>query len=224
MKMPPGTDASGHKLDYWIKCCEEGSFDQLLAWSPDWGNIFSRDLRCWEKKLTLAQRVEVEWWWCVRGIRAPWPQGQSWSLLLLLLLRCFSRVQLCATPQMAAHQAPLSLGFSRQEYWSGLSLLVGRKLKRGRITASATCELPCDHTKIKAKLEFPLVCFQDNSPHPLQSPFSSLGASSKAFSCRLTNLPATVNTPKPPWSSFLVPHCLVQVVQRLILLLSLNQY
>ena len=39
---------------------------------------------------------------------------------LLLLLSCFSRVQLCATPQTAAHQAPQSLGFSRQEYWSGL--------------------------------------------------------------------------------------------------------
>ena len=41
-------------------------------------------------------------------------------LLLLLLLSHFSRVRLCATPEMAAHQAPLSLGFSRQEYWSGL--------------------------------------------------------------------------------------------------------
>ena len=39
---------------------------------------------------------------------------------LLLLLSHFSGVQLCATPQMAAHQAPLSLRFSRQEYWSGL--------------------------------------------------------------------------------------------------------
>ena len=39
---------------------------------------------------------------------------------LLLLLSHFSRVRLCATPHMAAHQAPLSLGFSRQEYWSGL--------------------------------------------------------------------------------------------------------
>ena len=39
---------------------------------------------------------------------------------LLLLLCRFSRVRLCATPQMAAHQAALSLGFSRQEYWSGL--------------------------------------------------------------------------------------------------------
>ena len=41
-------------------------------------------------------------------------------LLLLLLLSRFSRVRLCTTPEMAAHQAPPSLGFSRQEHWSGL--------------------------------------------------------------------------------------------------------
>ena len=41
--------------------------------------------------------------------------------MLLLLLSLFSRVRLCATPEMAAHEAPLSLGFSRQEHWSGLS-------------------------------------------------------------------------------------------------------
>ena len=35
------------------------------------------------------------------------------------LLSCFSHVRLCATPQTAAHQAPPSLGFSRQEHWSG---------------------------------------------------------------------------------------------------------
>ena len=39
---------------------------------------------------------------------------------MLLLLSLFSCVRLCANPQMAAHQAPLSLGFSRQEHWSGL--------------------------------------------------------------------------------------------------------
>ena len=56
-----------------------------------------------------------------------WIQGYRYLLskfhiyaLLLLLLSHFSRVQLCATPQTAAHQAPLSMGFSRQEYWSGL--------------------------------------------------------------------------------------------------------
>ena len=41
-------------------------------------------------------------------------------LLLLLLLSRFSHVRLCVTPQTAAHQSPPSLGFSRQEHWSGL--------------------------------------------------------------------------------------------------------
>ena len=38
----------------------------------------------------------------------------------LLLLSHFSRVRLGATPQTAAHQATPSLGFSRQDRWSGL--------------------------------------------------------------------------------------------------------
>ena len=42
------------------------------------------------------------------------------NLFLLLLLSRVSRVRICATPETAAHQASLSLGFSRQEYWSGL--------------------------------------------------------------------------------------------------------
>ena len=33
-----------------------------------------------------------------------------------------SHVQLCVTPWAVVHQAPLSMGFSRQEYWSGLPL------------------------------------------------------------------------------------------------------
>ena len=43
----------------------------------------------------------------------------EWALLLLLLSH-FSRVRLCATPWTAAYQAPPSMGFSRQEHWSGL--------------------------------------------------------------------------------------------------------
>ena len=42
------------------------------------------------------------------------------SMLLLLLLSRFSHVRLSATPQTAAHQAPPSLGFSREEHWNGL--------------------------------------------------------------------------------------------------------
>ena len=49
---------------------------------------------------------------------------RKWLLLLLLLLLSLgSRVRLCATPSTAAHQAPPSVGFSRQEYWSGVPLL-----------------------------------------------------------------------------------------------------
>ena len=44
--------------------------------------------------------------------------------LLLLLLSHFSPVRLCVTPETAAHQAPLSLGFSRQEHWSGFHFLL----------------------------------------------------------------------------------------------------
>ena len=38
----------------------------------------------------------------------------------MLLLGRFSRVRLFATPWTVACQAPLSMAFSRQEYWSGL--------------------------------------------------------------------------------------------------------
>ena len=35
------------------------------------------------------------------------------------MLSCFGHVQLCATLWTVAHQAPLSMGFSGQECWSG---------------------------------------------------------------------------------------------------------
>ena len=40
--------------------------------------------------------------------------------MVVSMLSHLSRFWLCATPQTAAHQAPSSLGFSRQEHWSGL--------------------------------------------------------------------------------------------------------
>ena len=43
-------------------------------------------------------------------------------------VKSLSRAQLLATPWIAAHQAPRSMGFSRQEYWSGVPL---PSLKRG---------------------------------------------------------------------------------------------
>ena len=42
----------------------------------------------------------------------------SWGLKVKV--KSLSRIRLFATPWTIAHQAPPSLGFSRQEYWSGL--------------------------------------------------------------------------------------------------------
>ena len=42
--------------------------------------------------------------------------------LVKVKVKSLSRVRLLATPWTAAHQAPPSMGFSRQEYWSGLPL------------------------------------------------------------------------------------------------------
>ena len=45
---------------------------------------------------------------------------QLWHPYIMLVLSNFSRVWLFATLWTVAHQAPLSVGFSRQEHWSGL--------------------------------------------------------------------------------------------------------
>ena len=37
-----------------------------------------------------------------------------------IVLSCFTHVQLFVTPRTIARQAPLSVGFSRQDYWTGL--------------------------------------------------------------------------------------------------------
>ena len=60
----------------------------------------------------------------------PWDSpGKNTGVGCHFLLQCvkvkvksLSPVQLLATPWTAAHQAPQSMGFSRQEYWSGLPL------------------------------------------------------------------------------------------------------
>ena len=47
-------------------------------------------------------------------------QGTLKSLLQHHMLSCFSCVKLFAASWSVIHQAPLSMGFFRQEYWSGL--------------------------------------------------------------------------------------------------------
>ena len=60
-------------------------------------------------------------------------------MLLLLLLSRFSHVRLCATPETAAHQAPPSLGFSRQEHWSGLPFPSPMHERKSESEVSQSC-------------------------------------------------------------------------------------
>ena len=48
--------------------------------------------------------------------------SNAWKWKVKVKVKSLSRVWLLVTPWAAAHQAPLSMGFSRQEYWSGVSL------------------------------------------------------------------------------------------------------
>ena len=71
-----------------------------------------------------------------------------------ILVQMLSRVQLFATSWTMAHQAPLSIGFTRQEYWRGLPLpslgdlpdpgmeLMSLALADGFLTTNATWEAP----------------------------------------------------------------------------------
>ena len=49
-------------------------------------------------------------------------------MLHCVCAQLFSRVSLFVTPWTVAHQTPLSMGFSRQEYWSGLPFPAPRDL------------------------------------------------------------------------------------------------
>ena len=102
----------------------------------------------------------------VTGFRAMWRgdhdiefsamQHWVWAMLLLLLLHSlFSRVWLCVTPETAAHQAPPSLGFSRQEHWSGLPF-------------------PSPIMKVKSESEVALSCPTLSDPTDCSPPGSSV--------------------------------------------------
>ena len=71
------------------------------------------------------------------------PEGKGSEVKLL------SRVRLFATPWTAAHQAPPSMGFSRQEYWSGLPFpLMRGQIPLLRVPPSSPTPAPPSHLLI----------------------------------------------------------------------------
>ena len=87
-----------------------------------------------------------------------------------LCAKSLSRVRLFVTPWAVAHQGPLSMGFSRQEYWSGLPFpspgdlphpgidpmsLMSPALTGEFFTISATWEAQMENTKYPIHCRFP---------------------------------------------------------------------
>ena len=62
----------------------------------------------------ILQAITLEW------VAISFSNAWKWKVKV----KSLSRVQLLVTPWTAAHQAPLSMGFSRQEYWSGCHCLL----------------------------------------------------------------------------------------------------
>ena len=77
--------------------------------------------RVTQKEVLDGVKVQRTGTLCSSGESEKLPGGGIFALLLLLL-STFSHVQLLLTPRTAAYQAPPSMGFSRQEYWSGVPL------------------------------------------------------------------------------------------------------
>ena len=77
----------------------------------------------------------------------------------MCVLSCFNRVWLCATPWTASHQAPLSMGFSRQEYWNGLPFPSPEDLPNPGIQSGSHIYL---HQQAQFQWNEPSQC----SPHP----------------------------------------------------------
>ena len=90
--------------DPWVllKACSSGEIVLCMANFSPWNKI---------NRMSLL-------WSLARSVTCPTSgQADRWFRLLVLLV---SHVQLFATPWTVACQAPLSMGSSRQEYWSGL--------------------------------------------------------------------------------------------------------
>ena len=73
----------------------------------------------------------------------------GWNLAIICcVVKSLSRVRLFATPWTVAYQAPPSMGFSRQKYWSGVpfpspnNMLSEKKKSHKRSHYMILCEIP----------------------------------------------------------------------------------
>ena len=73
-------------------------------------------------------------------------------------MKSLSRVRLFETPWTAAYQAPPSIGFSRQEYWSGVPLPSPEDQKRLRIRELLGRTIRLPHKLLDVCSQFSATC------------------------------------------------------------------
>ena len=85
------------------------------------------------------QRIDAFELWCWRRLlKVPWTARSEW---VSEWVKSLSRVRLFATLWTVAYQASPSMGFSRQEYWSGLPFYFQVKILRNSICDIENFEL-----------------------------------------------------------------------------------
>ena len=107
--------------------------------------LFASTLVLWQKVRSFRCWLILPLWDpcpLPAGVNAPWRLREALNhvhKVLGCMLSCFSRVRLCATPWIVARQAPLSMGFPRQNYWSGLPCSPPGDLPHSGIESESFC-------------------------------------------------------------------------------------
>ena len=123
------------------------------------------------------------------------PRYSCTLLLACVCAQLLSHVWFFATPWSVGHQAPLSMEFPRQKYWSGLPFLFPGDLTwlrdwicvpclASRLFTTAPFGKPC-YMREKSKSESRSVMSDSLRPHGLYSPWNSLGQNTTVGSLSL---------------------------------------
>ena len=144
--------------------------------------------QCHTSSTRLSTGPERGWrgqlfnWWCAGFIPVLKKRGLGWKYHTVVFsggislvikwkkVKSLSHVQLFATPWTIAHQALLSMGFSRQEYWSGLpclplGYLSNPEIKSGSPTLQVDT-LPSEPPESPPGYNFKQVSLNQNLFHP----------------------------------------------------------
>ena len=104
--------------------CRRRGFSPWV-WKISWRRKWKLQYSCWDNPMDIGA-----WWATVHGVSQSQTWQSDWACTRHILITfntamCVSHSVMSnfAIPWTVAHQAPLSMAFSRQEYWSGLPSL-----------------------------------------------------------------------------------------------------